>query len=226
MSKAPAQLELLWDDGAKHPRLDEIEKRARASGYLRLIGADEAGRGPLAGPVVAAAVALPDGFRLDGLNDSKQLSEAERLRLFRPILNAARAWAVAFGSPAEIDRDNILRASLNAMARAVAKAEGKGESFDLVVVDGNQALPLNRPQWAVVHGDARCMAVAAASVVAKVVRDLWMQAADRRWPDYGFARHKGYPTSEHRAALARLGPCPIHRRTFRGVREIQQTKID
>ncbi|MGD9520505.1 MAG: ribonuclease HII [Tepidiphilus sp.] len=182
----------------------------------RLIcGVDEAGRGPLAGPVVAAAVILPPGTSLSGLNDSKKLSPRRRERLAAEIRATALAWAVAEASAAEIDEWNILRATLRAMARAVAALP---LTPDEVLVDGNQAPALEVPVRTIIGGDALEPAIMAASILAKTHRDARLVALDARYPEYGFARHKGYGTAAHLAALARLGPCPEHRRSFAPVR--------
>jgi len=179
-----------------------------------LAGVDEAGRGPLAGDVVAAAVILDPARSLAGLADSKKLSEARREALFAQIVDTSLAWAVGRASPAEIDAINILQATLLAMQRAVqalpvAPAE--------VWVDGNRLPRWQWPARALVKGDARVAEISAASIVAKVTRDRDMLALERRFPGYGFVRHKGYPTQAHREALARLGPSPAHRRSFRPV---------
>ena len=182
----------------------------------RLIcGVDEAGRGPLAGPVVAAAVILPPNTPLSGLNDSKKLSPRRRERLAAEIRATALAWAVAEASAAEIDEWNILRATLRAMARAVAALPVMP---DEVLVDGNQAPALEVPVRTIIGGDALEPAIMAASILAKTHRDARLVALDARYPEYGFARHKGYGTAAHLAALARLGPCPEHRRSFAPVR--------
>ena len=182
----------------------------------RLIcGVDEAGRGPLAGPVVAAAVILPPGTSLSGLNDSKKLSPRRRERLAAEIRATALAWAVAEASAAEIDAWNILRSTLRAMARAVAALP---LTPDEVLVDGNQAPALEVPVRTIIGGDALEPAIMAASILAKTHRDARLVALDARYPEYGFARHKGYGTAAHLAALARLGPCPEHRRSFAPVR--------
>ncbi len=280
--------------------MDGFEARARARGYRTVAGVDEAGRGPLAGPVVAAAVILPPGFADPAVRDSKALSPAARDRAFSLIVDAAVSWSVASATPEEIDRLNILQASLLALRRAV---EGLSRHPDFVFVDGNIPIPppvscpvasaprkprrrkaasgasgRRRPgarpgakgfaaeasllatsaglpfpappgpegcvfaadagcfraghsvpaaptvwcaigQEAVVSGDSLCRSIMAASVLAKVSRDRMMEELDRVHPGYGFAAHKGYPTGEHVAAIRRLGPCPIHRMTFRGVRE-------
>ncbi len=193
-----------WPDWSRERRLAE-------AGVLRVAGVDEAGRGPLAGPVVAAAVILPVGVRLPGLRDSKLLSPRRRERLLGLIREAAVAWSVCAVLPGEIDRLNIRRAALLAMARAVGRLDPVP---DWVLVDGEPIPGLAWRQTGVPRGDALCASIAAASVLAKVYRDRVMDAFDRLYPGYGFARHKGYPTEEHRAALARLGPCPIHRRSF------------
>lgn len=178
-------------------------------------GVDEAGRGPLAGPVVAAAVILPPGTSLSGLNDSKKLSPRQRERLAAEIRATALAWAVAEASAAEIDAWNILRSTLRAMARAVAALP---VTPDEVLVDGNQAPALEVPVRTIIGGDALEPAIMAASILAKTHRDARLVALEARHPGYGFARHKGYGTAAHLAALARLGPCPEHRRSFAPVR--------
>lgn len=177
-------------------------------------GCDEAGRGCLAGPVYAAAVILPDGFTLDGLNDSKQLTEAARERL-RPVIESeAVAWAIAGVSAEEIDRINILRASILAMHRAL---DALNVTPRHVVVDGNRFLPwrLDVPFQTVVKGDSKLANIAAASILAKTERDRVMTRLHQRWPMYGWDVNKGYPTKAHRAAIAAHGPCPIHRMSFR-----------
>jgi ribonuclease HII len=193
-----------------------FEGLARRQGYLRIAGIDEAGRGPLAGPVVAAAVILPDRFDLPGLNDSKQLSERQRERLF-PLIRA-QALAVGLGivDADEIDRINILQATLQAMLLAVGRLR---VGADYLLIDGITPLPTQLPQRTLKQGDSRSLSIAAASVIAKVVRDRMMVGYDRRHPGYGLAGHKGYGSAAHLAAIARLGPSPLHRRTFRGVRE-------
>jgi len=188
---------------------------------LAVAGVDEAGRGPLAGPVVAAAVILDDERPVLGLADSKRLTPAQRDRVARAVRTEARAFAIALAEPAEIDSINVLEASLLAMARAIAKLAIVPA---LVRVDGLQtprysdsALPFEIE--AVVRGDESVPAISAASILAKVCRDRLMRRWHRRYPAYGFDRHKGYPTPAHIAALAVHGPCPIHRRTFSPVRD-------
>jgi len=191
--------------------------RAQAKGSVPfLCGVDEAGRGPLAGAVFAAAVILDPARPVQGLADSKLLDPARRARLAEAIRRDALAWAVASATVAEIDELNILRASLAAMARAV---ECLGVDPGEVVVDGLHVPGTRWPERAVVKGDRLVPAISAASILAKTARDAEMAELDLRFPGYGFARHKGYPTPEHLAALRSLGPCEIHRRTFGPVRE-------
>jgi len=195
-----------------------VEAWAASRGIAPLIGVDEAGRGCLAGPVVAAAAMLPEGFDPSGLKDSKVLSARQRERLAERLFREARI-GIGQVEACRIDEVNILQATLEAM-RIALDALGLEGPVGLVVVDGNQPVPhLPWPQRAWPHGDALSFTVAAASIAAKVTRDAWMVAADRRWPGYGFARHKGYGTAAHLEALARLGPCPCHRRTFAPVAE-------
>ncbi len=191
-------------------------------GLKRVAGADEAGRGPLAGPVVAGAAVLSRDFarRFFGqLNDSKQLSPKERERLCEEIKSGAQ-WGLGLVSHTEIDEMNIRRASWEAMRRALADLEARYGAFDFALVDGLAVRDMAWP-WrfeALVKGDTRSVSIAAASIVAKVARDALMNDVDAQFPGYGFARHKGYPTREHYAALRELGPCPVHRRTFAPVR--------
>jgi ribonuclease HII len=180
-------------------------------------GVDEAGRGPLAGPVVAAAVILDDRQPIAGLADSKVLSPRKRERLFDEIRAKALACYIAEASVEEIDRLNILQASLLAMRRAV---EGLRLVPHRVLVDGNQLPVLNMPAAAIVSGDAKVPAISAASILAKVYRDRLCLALDRDYPNYGFAAHKGYPTAAHLAALRQHGACPVHRRSYAPVRAV------
>jgi len=185
---------------------------ARLTGGAVVAGVDEAGRGPLAGPVVAAAVILEPGGRWDGLDDSKRVPPEEREQLFARVMNEARAFSWSVVGPRRIDHANIRNASLDAMRRAVLRLR---TSPELVLVDGRDPVPgLRCTQHAIIDGDARMLSIAAASILAKVVRDRIMQRLDRVWPEYGFARHKGYSTPEHLEVLRRLGPCPLHRYTF------------
>jgi ribonuclease HII len=182
-------------------------------------GVDEAGRGPLAGPVVAAAVVLDASLDWAGIDDSKQLSADARESLYARVLTQARAFGWAVVGPRAIDRHNIRRASLEAMRRAVARLALKPT---LVLVDGNAPVPgLEHEQQWVIGGDAKCLSIAAASIVAKVVRDRIMTRLDRVWPAYGFASHKGYGTPEHLEALRAHGPCPLHRQSFAPVIELE-----
>ncbi|MBR1583531.1 MAG: ribonuclease HII [Spirochaetales bacterium] len=187
--------------------------------YNIVIGADEAGRGPLAGPVCAAAVVLPADFPIEILADSKALSEKKR-NLAEPIIKEkAIAWAVAWGTPAEIDTINILQASLLAMKRAYLlvkqQLKSKGIEADILLVDGNKRPDVDILCKAIVKGDATEPAIMAASILAKNARDRFMVCASRRWPQYGFEKHKGYPCASHKAALRQFGPSPIHRLTFK-----------
>jgi len=198
-------------------RLWRLEKELAAEGYAFVAGCDEVGMGPLAGPVVAAAVVLPLGVRLVGLDDSKKLTAEARERLDAEIRACAAAVALAVVEPDEIDRLNIYWAGQAAIERAVAALF---RPPDAVVVDGRRVRALGCHQVAVVGGDARVASIAAASIVAKVHRDGLMRALDAAHPGYGFARHMGYSTPEHFAALERLGPSPIHRRSFAPVRAV------
>lgn len=179
-------------------------------------GVDEAGRGPLAGPVVAAAVILDDNNGIEGLGDSKTITEKKRQRLALEIQQKSIAWAIGQVEHEEIDELNILNASMLAMQRAVA---GLGVSPHHVQVDGNRCPELNCSVESIVKGDALVAAIGAASILAKVTRDTLMIEMDDRYPGYGFAKHKGYPTKQHAEALARLGVCEIHRRSYAPVRK-------
>jgi ribonuclease HII len=189
-----------------------------SEGYL-IAGVDEVGRGPLAGPVVAAAVILDPERTIDGLADSKRLSPRRRDTLAGLIRGRALAWALGRAEVEEIDRLNILQASLLAMRRAV---EALGVAPAKALVDGNRCPVLSCPVQAVVRGDATLACISAASILAKVSRDAEMAELDRSYPGYGLAVHKGYPTAVHLAALRRLGPSPIHRRSFAPVRELMR----
>lgn len=186
-------------------------EEALTNGATVVCGVDEAGRGPLAGPVCAAACILPKGFAPDGLNDSKKLSEKQRKRLYAQITEHALAWSVCLIDEQTIDRVNILQATFLAMRGAV---EGLSVRPELCLVDGNQDPKLGIRTLTVVHGDARCASVAAASILAKVTRDRLMLEYAAQYPQYGFEKHKGYGTRAHYAAIDAYGPCPIHRRTF------------
>jgi ribonuclease HII len=191
-----------------------FESAAWRRGVTRLAGVDEAGRGPLAGPVVAAAVVLSPGTRIAGVDDSKRLLAEERERLFEIIRARALAVGVAVVDHLTIDRINILQATRLAMAQALT---GLAMELELVLTDFVEVPGLRCPQRNLVDGDRRSASIAAASIVAKVTRDRIMEAADRDFPLYGFARHKGYATPEHRDALERHGPCSLHRQSFAGI---------
>ncbi len=196
-----------------------LEIAARKRGALRIAGIDEVGRGPLFGPVVAAAVILPKGCRLQGLTDSKKLTEKKRNELDMEIRACAVAWAVAAVDAETIDRINIRRASLEAMRRAVEML-AQGPDFllpDFLLIDGCDTIEWDCPQQAVIQGDAMSFSIAAASVLAKVHRDRMMVEFDVAFPGYGLARHKGYCSAEHMEALRRLGPTPLHRKSFQPV---------
>ena len=187
-----------------------FEKEAFAQGYQNICGVDEAGRGPLAGNVVAAAVIMPEGLEIEGLNDSKKLSEKKREALFE-IIKEKTVYSIAWATPAEIDELNILNATMLAMRRAV---EGLSVKADFALIDGNCSRGFSIPTQTVVSGDARSMSIAAASILAKVTRDRQCAEMDQAYPEYGFAGHKGYPTKAHKAKVIELGPCPEHRRSF------------
>lgn len=193
-----------------------FENEACGLGYTRIAGLDEAGRGPLAGPVVAAAVVLPPDFDSKGIKDSKTLNPESREKTCRRLMCEARAVGVGIVGPEVIDEINILRATHLAMTTAL---EQIGGAFDFVLVDGLPVNGLPAPSRAIVRGDSRSVSIAAASIVAKVTRDRLMLDYHREYPDYDFASHKGYCTREHLAALDRCGPCPVHRRSFAPVAE-------
>ena len=193
-----------------------FEELARRSGYRAVAGIDEAGRGPLAGPVVSAAVILPETFDLPGLNDSKQISEKMRNVLFPLIYAQAVAFGIGVSRAEEIDAVNILQATLKSMSRAIGRLS---LAPDYLLIDGITPIPIGIEQKTLKKGDSRSLSIAAASVVAKVVRDRIMLSYDRNYPQYGFAGHKGYGSQKHRDAIADHGPCVCHRRTFAGVRE-------
>ncbi len=206
MSRPPGSVDVLADP----------EGFWRLQGLTFIAGVDEVGRGPLAGPVVAAAIILPAGFALSGLRDSKRLTPEARVELDRQIRAQAVTLAIREAGPRQIERQGILAASLSTMARAIQELSPAPQ---MILVDGHQPLPVTYPQQAVIKGDDLCPSISAASVVAKVYRDRLMEDLHRRFPQYNFARHKGYATAEHLEALRCWGPCPLHRRTFRGVKE-------
>jgi len=206
-----------------------IEEDGYSRGFSCIAGLDEVGRGPLAGPVVAAAVVLPRGFSHDGIKDSKLLIAKQRETLAPVIRSQAESWGIGVVEVEEIDRINILEASLLAMAKAFAALRPRP---DYLLIDGNQPIPVqwlkssNQPsaatpqQKTIVKGDRLCLSIAAASILAKVARDAMMIDLDRLFPDYGFAGHKGYGSAAHLEALRRFGPSPVHRRSFKPVRDV------
>ena len=187
------------------------EREAFAEGFAVVCGVDEAGRGPLAGPVCAAAVILPRETVIEGLNDSKKLTDQKRRALYDVITERAVAYGIAFASEQEIDEINILQATFLAMERAMQKLSVHPQ---LALIDGNRAKDFGLPVRTIVHGDSLSASIAAASILAKVTRDRLMEELDGEYPQYGFAVHKGYGTKRHYEALREFGPCPIHRRTF------------
>ena len=203
-------------EGQRLRHLLRFETPLWEQGVIRIAGVDEAGMAPLAGPVVAAAVILPREFRPRGIDDSKQIDAAARERLAAEIKAAAVCWAVGLAAVEEIDSINIYRAGLLAMRRAI---EGLALAPEHILIDARRVPEVKIPQQGIVHGDALSLTIAAASILAKTTRDALMADLDRAHPGYGFARHKGYPTAEHFAALSKLGPCPLHRRSFAPVRQ-------
>ena len=189
----------------------EIENEYRKLGFELICGVDEAGRGPLAGPVCAAAVILPQGLLLDGLNDSKKLTEKKRELLFPQIQEKAISCSVAFADVEEIERLNILNATFLAMNRAV---EGLGCRPQLALIDGNRNRGIVMESRCIIGGDGKCASIAAASILAKVSRDHLMLELAKEFPQYGFEKHKGYGTKAHYEALRKYGPCPVHRMSF------------
>lgn len=196
------------------------ERALYAKGYASIAGCDEAGRGPLAGPVVAASVILPPSCNPEIFLDSKKLSHTRRLALYRLLIEHGAPLGIGIVSVATIGRINILQASLLAMQRSVLQLETDGRQPDFVLVDGKFEIPtLATPQCALIKGETHSASIAAASIVAKVTRDAIMDELDKEYPEYNFKQHKGYPTKEHRRAIAAWGPSAVHRRTFAGVRE-------
>lgn len=212
----PRQLRLQFPHLAKVPREKQrpslqFEKRCYAQGYIRIAGLDEVGRGPLAGPVVAAAVILPQGCIIDNIDDSKRLTESQRLDLYGKIMDLADSVGIGIVSEKVIDQINILQASLQAMRVAIEKLNVQPDSLLLDAV----TLPdCSLPQYGIIKGDQKSVSIAAASIIAKVYRDNLMRDYDSQYPVYGFAQHKGYATKQHIAAIKRFGLCQIHRRTF------------
>ena len=198
------------------PDMLQFESLARRQGFITIAGIDEAGRGPLAGPVVAAAVILPEGHRIAGVDDSKKIAEAKRNLLFDVIMKQAISVGVGISDSQTVDRVNILQATLRAMESAVSSLSPQP---DCLLIDGISKTALQIHQKTIIKGDSLSLSVAAASIIAKVTRDRMMVAYEKEYPGYGFAGHKGYGSAAHMAAIAAMGPTPIHRLTFRGVRE-------
>lgn len=196
---------------AEQTDLYEIENALRQKGLSLICGVDEAGRGPLCGPVAAGAVILPEGLFIEGLNDSKKLSEKKREKLYDEITSSAVCWAVGIATPAEIDELDILKATFLAMKRAV---EGLSKIPEYVLVDGNRDPKLGLPTATLVKGDGKAACIAAASIIAKVTRDRMLDEMDKKYPQYGYAKHKGYPTKAHYAAIAEHGIHEEYRKSF------------
>jgi ribonuclease HII len=199
------------------------EKDLRAKGFARIAGVDEAGRGPLAGPVVSAAVILPPAFDPEGINDSKQLTMRQRERMYEKIYAGADAIGIGIVDACEIDRINILQASLLSMAMAVANLQ---PAPGYLLIDGTFPIQADIPQQPIPKGDALCISISAASIVAKVTRDRFMKRYHEDYPQFGFDCHKGYGTAAHREAIASFGPCAIHRRSFKGVCEYLAGRLE
>ena len=202
--------------------LYEFEEKLYDEGFYNICGVDEVGRGPLAGPLVVAACILPPFLRIDGLNDSKKLSEKKRNELYKIIIKNALAYNVVFISVEDVDTLNIYQATKKGMLEAI---NGLKIKPDHCLID---AMPLNElkvPHTSIIHGDARCASVAAASIIAKVVRDEYMEKMDIKYPNYGFKKHKGYGTKQHLDALNELGPTPIHRKTYSPVSKFYSKQL-
>ncbi len=197
-------------------KLFEIENKCRSMGYSLIAGADEAGRGPLAGAVYAAAVIFEEGVYVEGVNDSKKLNAKKRELLYDEIIAKAKAYSIYSVDEKVIDKINILEATYKAFQGAIACLD---PAPDYVLIDGNRSKGIEIPHETVVKGDSLSFSIAAASILAKVARDRYINEADKLYPEYGFAAHKGYGTKAHLEAIAKYGPCPIHRLTFKGVRE-------
>lgn len=192
----------------------EYEEKYRSLGYSLIAGVDEAGRGPLAGAVYAAAVIFDEGVHIEGINDSKKLTAKKRDELYDEIIAKARAYSIFSVDEKTIDKINILEATFKAFQGAIS---GLNPSPDFVLIDGNRAKGIDIPHETVVKGDSLSFSIASASILAKVARDRYIEEADKLYPEYGFALHKGYGTKAHLEAIKKYGPCPIHRLTFKGV---------
>lgn len=199
------------DEIKRLSKMKELEEAYKNSGANYIAGVDEAGRGPLAGPVCAAAVILPDDAYIEGINDSKKLSEKKREELFEKIKSVALAYNIEMLDEKVIDEVNILNATYIAMNRAV---DGLSLKPDFVLIDGNRIEGMSIPHETVVKGDSKSISIAAASILAKVTRDRYITEISEKYPEYNFAKHKGYGTKEHTEAILKYGPCEIHRRTF------------
>lgn len=199
-----------------------FEDSFRTDGIEIICGTDEAGRGPLCGPVVAGACILPRGLIIEGLDDSKKLSEKKREKLFSEICEKALSWGIGVAAPEEIDEINILNASLLAMRRAIAEMD---KVPDFILVDGNIDRGFPYPAKAIVGGDAKSQSIAAASILAKVTRDRMCMELDELYPQYGIAKHKGYPTKDHKLAVFEYGPSPCHRKSFLSFLERDREKL-
>jgi ribonuclease HII len=204
----------------------EYERKALSKGYKQIAGIDEAGRGPLAGPVVSAAVILPEDFSCPGITDSKKLSAKKRNEFFPLIKSQAVCVATGIASHQEIDQINILKASLLSMKRAVENLSQSCDSVhsdfllpDYLLIDGKFNIDIDIDQLAIVKGDSKSISIAAASIIAKVTRDSIMKNLHEKYPLYNFIQHKGYPTKAHKEAILKHGPCPVHRQTFKGVKK-------
>ena len=203
---------------ARLTEMSRIEQGLHEQGYGKIAGVDEAGRGPLAGPVVAAAAILPSKASFPGLDDSKKLSETKREKIYQLLIEEKIPFGIGIGTVTEIDELNILGATKLAMMRSIQQLPIQP---DFVLIDALTLPNLNLPQKGIIRGDALSVSIAAASVIAKVTRDRILIDLDRKYPGYGFAKHKGYPTKEHIQALVRFGPSPVHRQSFRPVSETQ-----
>jgi ribonuclease HII len=199
------------EEKARVYEMQAIEREKRKDGFQYIAGVDEAGRGPLAGPVYAAAVILPEDIFIEGINDSKKLSEKKREALFDEICQKAIAYSICSVDEKRIDKINILNATFEAMNEAVNSLQ---TTPDYVLIDGNRIKGMEIPHETIVKGDAKSISIAAASILAKVSRDRFISAMAEKYPEYGFEKHKGYGTAAHNEAILKYGPCPIHRRTF------------
>jgi ribonuclease HII len=201
--------------------LYKYEEEFEDNGYTYIAGCDEVGRGPLAGPVVVAAVILPLDLRIEGINDSKKLSEKKREALYKEIMQKAISVGISFISEEDVDRLNIYEATKKGMLEAISKLNPKPEH---VLIDAMPLHELEIEHTSIIHGDALSASIGAASIIAKVTRDHYMEKMDFKYPNYGFAKHKGYGTKQHLEALNKYGPCPIHRRSFSPVQKAYQKK--